>query len=262
MPYAKTKDVDLYYEVHGTGYPVFFIHGGGGNTMAWFQQVPVFSRDYKAITVDLRGFKNSHCPPDLVHPRFFADDMRAIMDAEGDATAAFCCQSLGAWAGLRLAVQSPERVSCLFINGSPTPAYSEQNWAVMARANPIFMGDEFKRGTGVGWNRQTLKDRPELVFLYTQIKSLNPPFDSRRMTDESVKVYPKDLVGYAIPTVVAGGSHDDFLNPESHFHAASLIPGAEPHTFADAGHSAYFEIPDEFNETLAAFLRRHVPVGR
>jgi pimeloyl-ACP methyl ester carboxylesterase len=259
MPIVNVENARLYYEVHGGGYPLIFVHGGGGNTMAWFQQVPHFSKKYKVITVDLRGFKNSICAPEFVHPQYFAADMRAIMDAEALPHAAFICQSLGAWAGLRLAVQSPERVSCLFVNGSPTPAYSAQNWKLMERANPIFLGDDFKRGTGVGWNRQTLKDNPALVFLYTQIKALNPGFNSYTMEDDVNKVHPADLLGYKIPTTIAGGAHDDFLNPESHFHTASLIPGAETYTFADAGHSAYFETAAEFNAVVDRFLDRHAP---
>lgn len=258
MPYANTPDVRLYYEVHGAGYPVIFIHGGGGNTMAWFQQVPFFARQYKVITVDLRGFKHSRCAPELVHPRFFPDDMRAILDAEGEPEAAFVCQSLGAWAGLPIAVRTPGRVSCLFVNGSPTPAYSEQSWRVIRRADGIFLSKGGERDTAIGWNRRTAAERPEVTFLYSRIKALNPPFNSTTMMDDSVKVLPEEFAGYRVPTLIAGGVHDDFLNPESHFHVASLIPGAETHTFADAGHSAYFETPGEFNAVLDAFLRRYV----
>jgi len=57
-----------------------------------------------------------------------------------------------------------------------------------------------------------------------------------------------------LETVVAGGSHDEFLNPQSHFHAASLIPGAETYTFKDSGHSAYFEQAEEFNNVVDRFL--------
>lgn len=261
MPYAKSKDVDIYYEAHGEGYPLIFIHGGGGNTMAWYQQVPYFSKKYKVITVDLRGFKYSRCPENLVHPQYFADDMRAVLDAEKAPHAAFICQSLGAWAGLRVAVQTPERVSLLFINGSPTPVYSEENDRVLERANGFFMGGDFARGTGVGWNRQTVAERPEMLFLYGQIKSLNPEpgFNSYTMADASTRVQPGELEGFEIPTIVCGGSHDDFLNPRSHFHAASLIPGAETHTFPDSGHSAYFEHAREFNEVLDAYLKRVLP---
>jgi pimeloyl-ACP methyl ester carboxylesterase len=259
MPIIENQGSKLYYEAHGSGYPVIFMHGGNGNTMAWYQQVPYFSRNYRVITVDLRGFKNSTCPPELVHPRFFPDDLRAIMDAEKLPEAALVCQSLGAWAGLPFAVKYPERVSCLFITGSPSPAFSEENWRTIDRAQEIYLGDEAKRNTEFGWNRQTIAERPAHVFLYSQIKKLNPlKFNSRTMQDDSVKLLPEHLVKYRIPTVVAGGAHDDFLNPRSHLHVATLIPGATAHTFAEAGHSAYYETPDDFNAVLGDFLSRHV----
>lgn len=262
MPIVKNDHAQLYYEVHGEGFPLFFVHGGGGNSMCWFQQVPHFSKNFKVITVDLRGFKKSSCPPELVHPRFFAEDMRCIMDAEGLSKASFVCQSLGAWAGLTLAVRSPERVSSLFINGSPTPAFSEQNWEVLRSSGDIFNSGRLGgsgRSDGVGWNRHIVETRPELIFLYSQIKLLNGPFDARTMQDESVKLYPADFKNYRVPTMVAGGAHDDFLTPTHHLLVASLIPGAGSHTFRDAGHSAYFETPEAFNRVVDDFLRESIP---
>ncbi|HHD7473857.1 TPA: alpha/beta fold hydrolase [Klebsiella oxytoca] len=260
MPKVQVQDAEIYYEIHGEGHPLIFIHGGGGNTMAWFQQVPFFAKNYKVVTVDLRGFKNSPCAPGLAHPRFFYDDMLAILDAEGFDRAAFVCQSLGAWAGLPVAVRSPERVSCLYINGSPTPAYSEENWNVLRKGSDIFMGGSFGRGEGVGWNRRTLETNPELVFLYSQIKALNPApgFDSATMMDDVIKLYPEDFEGYKVPTIITGGAHDDFLVPGSHEHTATLIPGCKTYTFEDAGHSAYFETAPEFNRIVAEFLDTHL----
>lgn len=264
MPIIQHNEANLYYEVHGEGYPLFFVHGGGGNTMCWFQQVPHFSKNYKVITVDLRGFKKSTCAPELVHPRFFADDMRAIMDAEGIRTAAFVCQSLGAWAGLPLAVRSPERVASLFITGSPSPAFSEKNWQVLRSSGDIFNSGRLGgsgRSDGVGWNRHVVATRPDLIFLYSQIKLLNGPFDARTMQDDSVKLHPVDLEAYRVPTMVAGGAHDDFLTPTHHHHVAGLIPGATSHTFLDAGHSAYFETPQDFNQVVDEFLKRSLPTA-
>jgi pimeloyl-ACP methyl ester carboxylesterase len=257
MPMINTQDSTLYYEVHGEGHPVFLIHGGGGNTMCWFQQIPHFSRRFKVITVDMRGFKHSRCAPELVHPRYFPDDMRAIMAAERIDRAAFVCQSLGAWAGLPLAVRNPELVSCLFITGSPTPAWSEENWRVLTEAGETFnsgrLGSAGRDG-GVGWNLKTVVERPELLFLYSQIKQLNGPFDARTMQDDCVKLYAEDFVGYKVPTFIGGGSHDDFLTPTSHFHVSKLIPGAQCYTFENSGHSPYFETPDEFNRVADEFL--------
>lgn len=73
MPFAQLQEATIYYEVHGDGHPLVLVlvHGGGGNTLSWFQQVPHFSRKYQVITVDLRGFKHSKCAPKAVHLRFF-----------------------------------------------------------------------------------------------------------------------------------------------------------------------------------------------
>ncbi len=261
MPQINVQDAKLYYEVHGDGYPLIFIHGGGGNTMAWFNQVAFFAQHYKVITVDLRGFKNSPCLPELAHPRYYHDDILAVLDAEGLKHAAFICQSLGAWAGLAIAVRSPERVSCLYINGSPTPAYSEENWRVLKKGSDVFMGGTFGRGAGIGWNRETLQSKPELVLLYSQIKALNPlpGFDSATMMDDTVKLHPEDFTNYRVPTIITGGAHDDFLVPGSHEHTATLIPGCATYTYAAAGHSAYFETPQAFNQVVAGFLNKHLP---
>lgn len=137
-----------------------------------------------------------------------------------------------------------------------TPAYSEENWKVLKKGSDIFMGSSFGRGSGTGWNRRTLETNPELVFLYSQIKALNPApgFNSATMMDDAVKLHPRDFEGYRVPTLITGGAHDDFLVPGSHNHTATLIPGCDSYTFQDAGHSAYFETPLEFNRIVAGFL--------
>lgn len=260
MPTVRNEHAELYYEVHGAGFPVVFIHGGGGNTIAWFQQVPLFAQRYKAITVDLRGFKHSRTAKEHAHPRFYPSDMLAILAAEGIAEAAFVCQSLGAWAGLPIAARHPERVRCIAISGSPTPAYSVENWNVLGRAVGIFnSGGRTAPRADCGWG-PVARERPEAFFLYKQISALNPGlFDGRWMQEESVRLYPDAFAGYRTPTIVMGGKHDDFLTPDCHRHAATLIPGATTHTFDDTGHSPYFEAPRHYNEVVGKFLAAHCP---
>ena len=260
MPFANASDgVSIYYETHGEGQPIIFIHGGGGNTLVWYQQVPYFSRKHKVITVDLRGFKHSVCSPDRTLPQHFSEDMLSVLDHAGVEKAVFACQSLGAWAGLPVAVHHPERVQALFISGSPTPAYSPRTWKVLEDAARTF---DYKqadmRANGIGWNKANLESRPEMLFLYSQLKGLNPSgFRAETMTADEVRILPEHFRGYAIPTMVCGGSHDDFLTPTLHEDVARIIPGASAHTFVDAGHSAYFETPDEYNSVLQAFIDQY-----
>ncbi|MGO9056057.1 MAG: alpha/beta fold hydrolase [Candidatus Binataceae bacterium] len=40
MPSARINGIDFYYEVHGEGPAIVFAHGGAGNHLVWWQQVP------------------------------------------------------------------------------------------------------------------------------------------------------------------------------------------------------------------------------
>src|ERR1700678_1585484 len=59
MPYVDNDGAHVYYETHGSGPAVLFVHGSGGHHAAWWQQVAALADDYTVITVDLRGFGNT-----------------------------------------------------------------------------------------------------------------------------------------------------------------------------------------------------------
>lgn len=69
MPLSKTtvesgfvevgEGVHLYYESHGEGRPLVFIHAWSLSTRVWWEQVHAFSGKYRVITLDLRGHGNS-----------------------------------------------------------------------------------------------------------------------------------------------------------------------------------------------------------
>ena len=257
MPFAQNGDVRLYYESHGDGPAVVFVHGGNGNTLSWVHQVPHFSKRYRCVTVDLRGFKHSTIPIELYHPRHYVPDMLAVLDHAGIAKAAFVCQSLGAWAGMPMAVKHPERVSCLVINGSPTPVNSPENQYVLQKSiatSQAVQRGELPNARSTGMSERFMQEQPALTFLYEALGRLNGPRRTGTMTDEDVMIQPVDLAGYKTPTLIMGGRHDHFLTPEHHVHIASVVPGAKHHTFEGSGHSAYWEEPFEFNRVVGEFL--------
>ena len=59
MPKASVNGIELYYESHGEGPTIVFAHGVGGNHLVWWQQVAHFSRNFRCITFDHRGFGQS-----------------------------------------------------------------------------------------------------------------------------------------------------------------------------------------------------------
>ena len=50
------------YWSEGEGETLVFAHGVAGNHASWYQQVPVFSRAYRVVTFDHRGFGGSPDP--------------------------------------------------------------------------------------------------------------------------------------------------------------------------------------------------------
>ncbi|MSQ73388.1 MAG: alpha/beta fold hydrolase [Betaproteobacteria bacterium] len=108
-----------------------------------------------------------------------------------------------------------------------------------------------------GMSDRFMLEHPELTFLYEAIDRLNGPRRARTILDDDVMIQPREFAGYRTPTLIMGGRHDHFLTPEHHLHIASLVPGATSHTFENAGHSDYFEEPQESNHVVAGFLDSH-----
>ena len=167
MPFVNTDNAKIYYESHGEGTPIVLAHGAGGNTLVWWQQIAHFARYHKVVAFDHRGWGRSQCEPEHKHARYFADDMRAVMDDAGVERAAIVCQSMGGWTGMQFTLAHPERVACLVLSGTPggvqTPRVIEARQAPrpqphnrprplhsVERASPCARAGRFRQGGGYG----------------------------------------------------------------------------------------------------------------
>ena len=46
-------DISLYYQSYGNGFPLVLLHGNGGDSNYFAQQVPYFSRFRRVIALDM-----------------------------------------------------------------------------------------------------------------------------------------------------------------------------------------------------------------
>src|SRR5437773_8711045 len=66
MPTLNTDDgVKLFYEEAGAGLPVVFVHEFAGDYRSWEPQVRYFSRRYRCIAFNARGYPPSQVPEDF-----------------------------------------------------------------------------------------------------------------------------------------------------------------------------------------------------
>jgi pimeloyl-ACP methyl ester carboxylesterase len=118
MPCLQVNGVDLFYEVTGTGEPLLFLHGLGSSGRDWELQVQAFARDYRVITVDLRGHGRSQKADGSYSIPLFAEDVIALLDHIAPEAVHVVGLSMGGMVALQLALTSPERVRSLTVVNS------------------------------------------------------------------------------------------------------------------------------------------------
>src|SRR5712691_2828714 len=173
MNRAEHGDVRVYYEVHGSGPGVAFVHGSGGHHAAWWQQVAALRDDYSVITLDLRGFGCTRWSEED-DARSFPGDIIAVLDAVaaagGPDRAVLVGQSIGAAAALRAALDRPDRAAAVILahslGGLNHPEISALVKADRAAAERVPVLD---RLLTPAFRAQ----HPDLAFLFQQMGTFN-----------------------------------------------------------------------------------------
>lgn len=62
MPLFRANTVDFYYERHGEGEALLFLHGLGSSTRDWEYQLPFFKKNFTVYLIDMRGHGRSSKP--------------------------------------------------------------------------------------------------------------------------------------------------------------------------------------------------------
>ena len=256
MPFVESGAASLYWEAHGEGPALAFLHGAGGNTLVWWQQVGHFSRTHRVVLFDHRGFGRSRCPSAELHPRHFVEDVARVLDAAGVERAALVCQSMGGFAGLPFALAHPERASALVLCGTTGGLITGLVLRDVARLREKQKQlDALHLTLSAGF----LAREPALAFLYTQLSGLTLPgvleMAIARLAD--LRLRPEQLVEFTTPTLVIGGSEDAFFSRETLRGVAAAIPSAEFVELTGVGHASYFEQPEVFNRVVGEFLAKH-----
>lgn len=129
MVTVRSGEVELYVESTGEGYPIVLVHEFGSDCREWEQQVRWFSRSYRCITYNARGYPPSAVPenPDDYGWEHTVADLLAVLDGLGLPQAHLVGLSMGGYAVLQFARLHPGRASAVVAAGAgsgsdPDPA--------------------------------------------------------------------------------------------------------------------------------------------
>jgi pimeloyl-ACP methyl ester carboxylesterase len=108
--YVRAGGVRLHVAESGTGPPLVLLHGWPQHWWCWRELIPRLSQTYRVLAVDLRGWGWSDAPTGDYAKATFAADILALLDTEGLEQVLIIAHDWGAYAGLLLALDHPERV--------------------------------------------------------------------------------------------------------------------------------------------------------
>jgi pimeloyl-ACP methyl ester carboxylesterase len=260
---AGADGTKIYYETHGSGPAVVFVHGTGGHHMAWWQQVVGLRDRYTTVTLDLRGFGRSPVAVNgPIDARLFVDDVGAVLDQlarDGAGPVVLVGQSIGGTIALKAALRSPHPVAGVVLAASlggvdsPELAALARNDRAAADAMPVLdrlLSAEFQRS------------RPDTTFLFQQMGTFNMTKMADIINAGSDPVNPDALDAAGFPVLLIAGENDAVLTSGTARRAGELLRAVDVEVVPDGPHSMYFERPDLFNASLERFLGRAFATSR
>ena len=119
--YVQADDAKIYYEVYGTGKPLFVFHGGGvGTPYELGRIIDALKQDYQVILVSTRGHGRSEIGHTPLSYEQKAKDMITVMRAVTTEPAILLGFSDGAYAAYKVAAMYPDAVDRVIGIGAGT----------------------------------------------------------------------------------------------------------------------------------------------
>ncbi|HJQ56493.1 MAG TPA: alpha/beta hydrolase [Vineibacter sp.] len=262
--FLHRPDGRIYYEVTGAGPAIVFAHGLGGNHLSWWQQVPRFCGQYTCVTFAHRGFAPSDPISSGPQPSDFADDLAALIAHLGLADVRIVAQSMGGWSAVEYALRQPPALKALVLaatsgtfdprrfdpsGGDRLDAWNREVAATQAGLT--------QRGVHVAAGARMAAEQPAQHFLYGAIDVMSGGLDKnalRQRLGAARRRSLEDARRIGVPILLVTGAEDivfpSFIAPV----LANALPHGRALAITDAGHSAYFERPAQFNRLVGDFL--------
>jgi pimeloyl-ACP methyl ester carboxylesterase len=258
--------VELYYQETGQGFPLVFSHEYAGDSRSWEAQVRYFSRKYRVITWNYRGYPPSEVPDD---PAAYSEDhqledLHGLLQQLGIQQAHIAGLSMGGTLTLRFGIAYPELCKTLCIAGAGSGSDNPEQF----RAEALAQAARFEQDAasafelysrGAARRQLEAKDARGHQEFVEQLKEHSA--QGMALTMRGVQAKRKTLyehgAGFSklddIPTLIMVGDEDEpcletGLYMKRNLKRAGLV------IFPKSGHCINLEEPALFNQLLAEFL--------
>ncbi|MGD2077478.1 MAG: alpha/beta fold hydrolase [Chloroflexota bacterium] len=268
MPFATVNNINLYYELHGSGDPLVLINGLGYDLWMWHKMVPGLAEHFQVVTFDNRGVGQSDKPAGPYTAQMLANDLARLLETLDIEQAAVMGHSMGGFVAQALVLSRPHLVSKLILSatnfGGPNhiPVTPEALAILMdTQADPV---ERLRRGIVVSCAPGFAEARPEVIESWIAHR-LETPLDPQgyqaqlaiglALTTEEAS-FESRLKNVQAPTLILFGEYDKVVPPGNAELLARDIKDSKTTILSGAGHFFPLEVPQAANEAIITFLER------
>lgn len=255
---ALPTGVELAYVAQGPddGVPLVLLHGLSDSWHSWEPMLPCLPLTVRANAISLRGHGDSDKPAIGYAPADIAADIAAFMDALAIESAVVVGHSMGSVIAQRFAIDYPERVAGLVLEGAigalaaipDSEAFAAMIASLTDPLDPVIVR-EFQLST------ITQPVAPEHVDRFVQ-ESLKVPAHvwhsviAALMGDDTYQ----RISAIRAPTVLLWGDQDGVGTRDAQEALVAGIANARLIVYAGTGHAVHWEQPERAAADISAFI--------
>ncbi len=248
MPFVRVRDLDVYYEIQGSGPRLLFIGGTGGDLR---RKPNVFAsplaQAFTLLAYDQRGLGRTDVPEAAYTMADYAEDANALLDAVGWETCHVMGVSFGGMVAQELALRHPQRVSRMVLacttsggaGGASYPLHELASLDIGERVTRVILLSDTRRDAE--WQASHATELDEIEAQRLEVAQVgageqgreigrNRQMEARRHHDTFDR-----LPALTMPVFICGGKYDG-IAPASNLEALERqIPNARLEFF-EGGH--------------------------
>jgi 3-oxoadipate enol-lactonase len=260
MERVRSDDVEIFYEMRGSGPPVVLLHPFPCHHEFWNPVAGALDSRYRLILPDLRGHGDSEIGEGPALMQKHASDVTRVLEAAGVGKAAFIGCSIGGYILFEFWRRFRERVTSLALCDTRPQSDTAEGRAnrlkaaaaVLEQGTEPFIESMIPKLMG----RTTVSTRPDLVdgarAMMRKMSAEDICLVLRGMAERPDSV--ADLKSVNVPTLIVIGEEDVLSTVADGELMRQNIASSELKVIPKAGHYAPWEQPELVGKVLRQFL--------
>ncbi|HEX4385485.1 MAG TPA: alpha/beta hydrolase [Myxococcales bacterium] len=269
MPFLNCPDgTKLHYEEAGAGQPIVFVHEFLGDIAAWEPQLRYFSRRYRCIAFNARGYPPSDVPQRVEEYSYEQQraGILAVLDGLGLAHAHIVGLSMGAFASFYFGMKWPRRALSLTLAGIGSGSEARSQFRAESEAAaegllrdgwPACVEARTLTPTRVQYRNKDPRGFAEFVARVTQHSAQGSALTLKgyQALRPSLSGFAEEMAASTVPTLILCGDEDEPCLDVSLMLKRGM-PAASLMLFPRTGHAVNLEEPDLFNLACERFFHQ------